>query len=83
MEAILAVAPRGLFNEIYRRFFRDKMISTAKHPVSNFVLQAFLAATKDQDHARARSTSCRKYSERFFTKSARASSRRRSRRAHD
>ena len=50
MEAILAVAPRGLFNEIYRRFFRDKMISTAKHPVSNFVLQAFLAATKDQDH---------------------------------
>ena len=75
------MAPRGLFNEIYRRFFRDKMISTAKHPVSNFV-QAFLAATKDQDR-RTRSASCRKCSERFFTKSARASSRRRSRRAHD
>ena len=50
MEAILGVAPKGLFNEIYRRFFRDKMISTAKHPVSNFVLQALLAATKDPEH---------------------------------
>ena len=50
MEAILGVAPKGLFNEMYRRFFRDKMISTAKHPVSNFVLQALLAATKDPEH---------------------------------
>ncbi|CAL52476.1 Armadillo-type fold [Ostreococcus tauri] len=50
METILAVAPKGLFNEIYRRFFRDKLISTAKHPVSNFVLQAFLGATKDPEH---------------------------------
>lgn len=53
VEQILAVAPKGLFNEIYRRFFRDKLISTAKHPVSNFVLQALLAATKSQDHVTA------------------------------
>jgi nucleolar protein 9 len=49
-EAILRAAPKGLMNEIFRRFFRDSMRSLASHPTANFTLQALLAATREPEH---------------------------------
>ena len=50
LEAILRAAPRGLLNEIFRRFFRGKLRQIAGHPTANFVLQALIGATQDGDH---------------------------------
>ena len=47
LEVIVRVAPRTLGAEIWRRFFRDKLMSISKHPVANFVLQSVLGSSKD------------------------------------
>jgi nucleolar protein 9 len=52
-EAIARSAPRGLLNEMHRRFFRGKLRSLASHPVANFSLQAFLGATQNPEHVEA------------------------------
>ena len=52
-EAIARSAPRGLLNEMHRRFFRGKLRSLASHPVANFSLQAVLGATHNPEHAEA------------------------------
>ena len=49
-EAILRAAPKGLMNEIHKRFFRDKMKSLSSHPTANFTLQAMLGATREPEH---------------------------------
>jgi len=47
LEVIVKVAPKTLGSEIWRRFFRDKLMSISKHPVANFVLQSVLGSSKD------------------------------------
>ena len=47
LEVIVKVAPRKLSAEIWRRFFRDKLMSISKHPVANFVLQSVLGSSND------------------------------------
>jgi nucleolar protein 9 len=47
LEVIVKVAPKTLGSEIWRRFFRDKLMSISKHPVANFVLQSVLGSSRD------------------------------------
>ena len=47
LEVIVRVAPKTLGAEIWRRFFRDKLMSISKHQVANFVLQSVLGSSKD------------------------------------
>jgi nucleolar protein 9 len=57
-EAILRAAPRKLMDEIFRRFFRDKLRGISSHPTANFVLQALMGATREPDHGGAVQVEC-------------------------
>jgi hypothetical protein len=47
VEACIHVAPAALLTELYTGFLRTNLAALAAHPTGNFVVQAFLAATRE------------------------------------
>ncbi|XP_062008837.1 pumilio homolog 23 isoform X2 [Rosa rugosa] len=49
MEVVLEVAPDVLYNGIFSKIFRNSLFDLSSHHCGNFVIQALISHTRDQD----------------------------------
>ncbi|KAJ0744968.1 putative nucleolar protein [Helianthus annuus] len=50
MEVILEVAPDTLYNELISKVFKDSLFEMSSHHCGNFVIQALISHTRNEDH---------------------------------
>ncbi|KAL4306042.1 hypothetical protein HN51_039984 [Arachis hypogaea] len=49
MEVVLEVSPEALFNELFTKVFRNSLFELSSHQHGNFVVQALISHTSNQD----------------------------------
>lgn len=49
MQVVLEVSPETLFNELFTKVFRNSLFELSSHQYGNFVVQALISHTSNQD----------------------------------